>query len=292
MDIRQLRYFEAVARHRHFTRAADELHVAQSALSHQIRQLERELGVELLQRTTRSVQLTDAGELVTSRARTLISELDALRGEIDELRGLVRGHVTVGAHLFGGQLDIPAVLYRFTAAHPGIEIGLREGTAQRMTEMLEDGSLDVSFALEAETPVDVERVELSSEELAVAMSPRHALGGDGPLAIEQLEGHRLIAFQRGSSTRQVVDGALSAAHIEPPIALEANDFALVRGLVARGVGLAILPRSFLELPGPRIAFRPLTPTLRMTVALWWRRGRRLSPAAQAFVQFVAAQRAA
>lgn len=101
---------------------------------------------------------------------------------------------------------------------------------------------------------------------------------------------RLIAFQRGSSTRQVVDGALADACIQPSIALEANDFALVRGLVARGVGLAILPRSFLELPGPRIAFRPLVPALRMTVALWWRRGRRLSPAAEAFVEFAAAQR--
>jgi DNA-binding transcriptional LysR family regulator len=290
MDARQLRYFEAVARHRHFTRAADELHVAQSALSHQIRQLERELGVELLQRTTRSVQLTDAGELALSRARSVISELDALRGDVDELRGLVRGHITVGAHLFGGELDIPAILYRFTASHPGVEVGLREGTAQRMTEMLADGSLDVSFALESDAPPEVDRVALSSEELAVAMSPRHELAGEDPLPVSALAEERLIAFQRGSSTRQVVDGAFAAAGVQPRIALEANDFALVRGLVARGVGLAILPRSFLELPGPRIALRPLQPTLRMTVALWWRRGRRLSPAAQAFVDFAAAQR--
>src|SRR5437588_9093650 len=110
MDIRQLRYFEAVARHRHFTRAADELHVAQSALSHQVRRLERELGIELLRRTTRSVAPTEAGELVVARARTIFGEADALRGEIDELRGLVRGRVAVGALLFGGELDIPALL--------------------------------------------------------------------------------------------------------------------------------------------------------------------------------------
>ena len=100
---------------------------------------------------------------------------------------------------------------------------------------------------------------------------------------------RLIAFQRGSSTRQVVDAALARAGVRPEIALEANDFALLRSLVARGIGVAILPRSFLERPGPRIAFRPLAPPLRMAVVLWWRRGRRLSPAAQAFVEFVAAQ---
>jgi len=290
VDIRQLRYFEAVVRHRHFTNAADELHVAQSALSHQVRQLERELGVELLRRTTRSVQPTEAGELVAARARAVLAETEALRGEIDELRGLVRGHVNVGAMLFGGELDIPAILARFTSTYPDVEIGLREGTAQRMVEMLSEGSLDVAFALEVGPRDDLERLELSSEELAVAMSPDHALAGDGPLSIEALEGSRLIAFQRGSSTRQMVDTALAAAGVEPRIALEANDFALVRSLVARGIGLAILPRSFLERPGVPISFRPLTPALRMGVALWWRRGRRLSPAARAFVEFAAAAR--
>jgi DNA-binding transcriptional LysR family regulator len=116
MEIRQLRYFEAVARHRHFTRAAEELHLAQSALSHQVRGLERELGVELLRRTTRSVQATEAGELVAARARTILAEVDALRGDVDELRGLVRGRVAIGALLFGGELDIPAILASFTAA--------------------------------------------------------------------------------------------------------------------------------------------------------------------------------
>jgi DNA-binding transcriptional LysR family regulator len=290
MELRQLRYFEAVVRHRHFTHAADELHVAQSALSHQVRRLERELGAELLRRTTRSVTPTEAGELVAARARILIAETEALRSEIDELQGLLRGHVNVGAMLFGGELDIPAILARFTATFPDVEIGLREGTAQRMLEMLSDGSLDVAFALEARTPEGLERLALSSEELAVAVSPDHALAGQGPLSLDALADARLIVFQRGSSTRAVVDAALQRASVEPRIALEANDFALVRSLVARGIGVAILPRSFLERPGARISFRPLSPALRMEVVLWWRRGRRLSPAAQAFVDFVDAQR--
>ena len=290
MDIRQLRYFEAVVRHRHFTNAADELHVAQSALSHQVRRLEQELGIELLRRTTRSVQPTEAGELVAARARSVLAETEALRGEIDQLRGLARGHVNVGAMLFGGELDIPAILASFTSAFPGVEIGLREGTAQRMAEMLAEGTIDVTFALEAQPPAQLERLELSSEELAVAMSPDHPLAGAGPLSLRALAGSRLIAFQRGSSTRQVVDSALAESKIEPQIALEANDFALVRALVARGIGIAILPRSFLERPGAPISFSSLSPPLRMRVVLWWRRGRRLSPAARAFVDFVAARR--
>jgi DNA-binding transcriptional LysR family regulator len=290
MEIRQLRYFEAVARHRHFTRAAEELHVAQSALSHQVRRLERELGIELLRRTTRSVEPTAAGELVAARARAVISETDALRGEVDELRGLVRGHLTIGALLFGGELDIPATLARFTEAFPHIEVGLREGTARRMVDMLNDGSLDLAFALELERPDGLEGLTLSREQLVLATSPGHPLAGGGPLPLSALADRPFIAFERGSSTRQLIDAAFAEAGVRPRIALEANDLALVRGLVAQGIGSAILPRSFAELPGPTVSIRPLSPPQSLDVVLWWRAGRRLSPAARGFVDFVAAHR--
>ncbi len=290
MELRQLRYFESVARHRHFTRAAEELHIAQSALSSQVRRLEQELGIELLRRTTRSVEPTEAGELVAARARAVLSETEALRGEVDELRGLVRGRVTVGALLFGGELDIPAILAAFTTRFPHVEVGVREGTAQRMLEMLADGSIDLTFALEIDPPDQVERLALSHEELAAAMSTDHPLAGAGPLKISALAGHPLIAFQPGSTTRRLVDTALGGAGVEPRIAVEANDLALVRSLAARGLGVAILPRSFVELPGPRVSFRPLSPRLRLSVVLWWLRDRRLSPAARAFVEFAAQYR--
>jgi LysR family transcriptional activator of glutamate synthase operon len=289
VDLHQLRYFEAVSRHRHFTNAADELHVAQSALSHQVRQLERELGVELLRRTTRSVQPTEAGELVAARARAVEQEVDALKMEIDQLRGLERGHVRVGAMLFGGALDIPATLAHFTSRFPDVEVQLHEGTAQRMLEMLRAGSIDVSFALELEPPPELERRKLSSEEFALACSPSHDLAGDGPISIKALDGRRLIAFQHGATTRRLVDDALGRAGVQAQMALESNDLALVRALVAQGVGLSILPRSFLERPGPRISVRALRPALRTPVVLWWRGDRRLSPAAQTFVDFAAAQ---
>jgi LysR family transcriptional activator of glutamate synthase operon len=285
MDLRQLRYFEAVARHRHFTRAADELHVAQSALSHQVRRLEAELGIELLDRTTRMVAPTEAGEMVATRARVILDGASALREEVDQLRGLARGRVTIGALLFGGELDIPALLAEFTSAHPAIEVGLREGTVQRMVDGLLDGTIDLAFILEASRPDEFERLQLSSEELAVVMSPDHALAGTLPLTVRELAGQRLIGFEHGSSVRRLVDDAFAAAGVEPTIALEGNDLALVRSLVARGIGLAILPRTFAELPGPPVVLRPLSPPLRMAVALWWRRGRHLSPAARAFVDF-------
>src|SRR5581483_11437364 len=150
---------------------------------------------------------------------------------------------------------------------------------------LRDGSLDVAFALERERPDDIEGIGLSSEELTAAISPHHPLASDAPLRVERLADHALIAFQEGSSTRATVDAALARARVQPRVAVEANDLALVRSMAARGLGVAILPRSFAELPGPRVIIRPLQPPMRMEVVLWWLRGRRLAPAARAFVEF-------
>src|SRR6266542_4886118 len=124
MELRQLRGVEAVARHRHFTRAAEELHVAQSALSHQIRRLEQELGTPLFERTRRRVRTTEAGRSIAARARRVLAEVDGARQEIDELRGVVRGRIWVGALLPAGELDVPRLLARFSRAHPGVEVSL------------------------------------------------------------------------------------------------------------------------------------------------------------------------
>ena len=198
--------------------------------------------MELLRRTTRSVVPTQAGELVAARARAVLAETDALRGDIDELRGLTRGHVNVGAMLFGGELDIPTVIARFTSSYPDVEVGLREGTAQRMLEMLSDGSLDVAFALEVRPPDGVQRLELSERGAGGGDEHRPPAGrATSRCRSGRSAGTRLIAFQRGSSTRQVVDAALTRTVVRPEIALEANDLALLRSLVARGIGVAILP---------------------------------------------------
>jgi LysR family transcriptional activator of glutamate synthase operon len=136
---------EAVARHRHFTRAAEELHIAQSALSHQIRRLERELGTALFERTSRRVRTTEAGEAVAARARRVLAEVDGARDEVDELRGVLRGRIWIGALLPAGELDVPGLLARFSQEHPGVEVGLREGIAADMLRFLAAGELDAAF---------------------------------------------------------------------------------------------------------------------------------------------------
>jgi DNA-binding transcriptional LysR family regulator len=109
---------EAVARHRHFTRAAEELHLAQSALSHQIRRLEEELGTPLFERTSRRVSPTEAGAAIAARARRVLAEVEAAREEVDELRGVLRGRIWIGALLPAGDLDVPGMLAGFSQGTP------------------------------------------------------------------------------------------------------------------------------------------------------------------------------
>ncbi len=143
MELRQLTYFEAVARHASFTRAAAELRIAQPAVSAQIRRLESELGTALLQRTTRRVVLTEAGELVLHRTRRVLGELAEVRGDLADLADVLRGRVRVGATLVLGPIDLPAEFASFRARFPGVTLALRSGLVADLLRALDAGELDL-----------------------------------------------------------------------------------------------------------------------------------------------------
>jgi LysR family transcriptional regulator, transcription activator of glutamate synthase operon len=289
MELRQLRYVEAVARHRHFTRAADELHVAQSALSHQIKRLEAELGTELFSRNSRSVIVTEAGEAVAARARGVLDQVDGLRHEVDELRGLVRGEIGIGATLPAGQIDVPDVLVSFSEAYPGIEVELQEGTAGDVLGFLLEGRIDVAFSLLAqEPPPEIAVEQLGEEEIVVAFP-----AGKGPdrdrVTAAELSRHSLITPRSGSAIKQAVDALVARAGKTLDISLESGDPFLLRCLVSAGFGAAILPISLTRREGPPIDVRGLRPAVRLPATLIWDDRRHQTPAARAFIDFIRAE---
>jgi len=285
MELRQLRYVEAVARHRHFTRAAEELHVAQSALSHQIRRLEAELDAELFERTSRSVVTTEAGEAVAARARAVIAEIDGVRGEIDELNGLIRGRISVGALLPAGRIDVPMLLARFSETHPGIEVDMREGTAGDMLRYLVEDEVHAAFSMLASPPPDGLVAErLSEDEIVAAFAPGRA-PGRGRLAAADLREYPIVMPRSGSAIKQAADEFFASAGEPVRVALESGDPFLLRCLVSGGFGCAIVPRSLTRREGPPIEVRGLRPSIKLPVALLWRERRHMSPAARAFIDF-------
>ena len=286
MELRQLRSVEAVARHRHFTRAAEELHIAQSALSHQIRKLEQELGIALFERTSRRVAPTEAGEAVAARARRILAEVEGARAEVDELRGVLRGRVWIGALLPMLDLDIPGLLARFSRAHPGVEVGLREGIAADMLSHLAADELDAAFCLVAgELSGEFAVMRLADEEVVAAFAPDRAPAADH-VGVDELADHRIVAPRRGSAVTSVIERLFADAGRPLRLALESGDPFLLRSLAARGFATAILPRSFSSLEGSALELRSLDPAVRLPVALVWRRERDLPPAARAFIEFV------
>jgi len=143
VELRQLAYFDAVVRHGSFTKAAQRLHVAQPAVSAQIRRLEAELGVTLLERTTRRVALTQAGELFLARARLALAQLEGARADLAELSAVLRGQVRIGATQVLGSLDLPAALAQFRRRYPGVSLALHSGLIAKLLGLLEAGDVDL-----------------------------------------------------------------------------------------------------------------------------------------------------
>jgi LysR family transcriptional regulator, transcription activator of glutamate synthase operon len=288
MELRQLRYVEAVARHRHFTRAADELHVAQSALSHQIKRLEAELGTELFSRNSRSVAVTEAGAAVAARAREVLDQVDGVRDEVDELRGLVRGRIGIGGTLPAGSIDIPALLVRFSEAYPGIEVDLYEGTAGDMRAHLDDDTVDAAFTLLAEDlPEEYAVAPLSKEEI-FAVFPAGAGPDRERVGAAELAKWKVITPRSGSAIKQAIDAFFARAGKSMSVSLESGDPFFLRCLVSAGFGAALLPASLTRREGPPIDVRGLRPAVRLPATLIWRKRRHQTPAARAFIDFVRA----
>ncbi len=288
MDLRQLRYLVALADERHFTRAAEREHIAQPALSQQIRRLEEEVGVALVERTTRRVSITEAGELLVARARRILSELNAAEAELEALRGILTGHVSVGAMHTMGPVDVSLALAIFHQRHPGVELTVLEQSSEELAEMLRDDVLDLAYLSVTE------RIEshglglhqLVSEELVVILPRAHPLAKRSGVRMSELAGEQFISYREGSRLREILNRAAREASFDPQVMLESNESRRIRRLVGRGMGVAILPRSDTEGAGDAdIAVVNLDqPALTRDITLAWRQGRRHPPAVAEFIE--------
>jgi LysR family transcriptional regulator, transcription activator of glutamate synthase operon len=284
MELRQLRAFVHVTHAGTFTRAAEELHLAQSAVSQSVGRLEAELGFALLRRTRDGVELTEAGSVVFERAREIVAGADALRPDFAALRGLLEGTVALGTMLPPGPIDLPELLARFHESHPGIGVHVREGSAPEIMALVRRDELDVAF-----TGLPADRLEdglagerMLSEELLLIAPPDNQLG---VASLADLSGVPFIGYRRGSALRDTIDGALRAAGATPQVVFESDELVSVRELVARSLGVAIVPRSTVKGDGPPVAVIPIG--LERPLTLVWRE-RRQPPAAAAFLAFVRA----
>jgi DNA-binding transcriptional LysR family regulator len=290
MEIRQLRYLVTIVETGGFTRAAERVHVAQPGVSAQIRQLERELGQELLDRSGRTVRLTDAGEAVLPHAKAVLRAIDDLRDAADQMAGLLRGRVRVGMVTSCGVPDVPVLLERFHRVHPGIDITLVEDNSYTLMDQLRDGSLDVALvAIGMRDPEGLTLSVITDEELVAAVARGGPLSDQDTVGLGVLVDHTLITMPVGSGIRGVLDELCTAAGVKPRIALEATNPRMIADLAARGLGVAILPESTAREHGELHTVRIVRPPVRGRLALAWRTGGQRSAAARALVDMIEQQ---
>jgi DNA-binding transcriptional LysR family regulator len=286
MELRHLRTIAAVARHRSFTKAGEELFLAQSAISQQIRRLEQELGVEVFRRTSRSVELTPEGRLILGYAQRVLAEVDGLQSELEEFTGLLRGQLKIGGVYPTGPYDLYGMLADFRAAHPEVAIHMVEDTQDDLLAALRADELDCAF-----TAVDPDGVGdefgatlLWKEELVAVLPSDHPLCERPEVTFEELAEEDLIAYRENSALRRRLERAMADRGLEPRNAFVCTEMGAVRALASKGLGVTVIPRTVAEEPGPEIALRPIGPErLTWPLALIWRAARRQTPAGKAFL---------
>jgi DNA-binding transcriptional LysR family regulator len=290
MELRQLRYLVTLADERHFTRAAMRLQIAQPGLSQQIRKLEDELATPLVDRTTRHVALTDAGERVVARARAIVGELEALQSELDDMRGLRTGRVVAGVTPTPGPLGIATLLSRFRAANPDIDLVLREDFSATLAAALRADEIDCAFttSLTREQRRGLNSQEVASEPLVAVLPHTHPMARRDRLSLRDLDGEDFVLFSEGATIRAAVTRTSEAVGFRPHVSFEANETARIRSIVAEGLGVSVLPRSDALAPGPPVAVADLTDDgLMHRVFVVHRAGRRHGPAVRSFLDLVA-----
>ncbi len=294
MELHQLEYFVAVVEEASFTRAAARCHVAQPGVSAQVRHLERELGQPLLDRSARTVTLTEAGAVVLPYARAALAAVAGARHATDELTGLLSGRVRVGMVPSITAFDVTEVIATFHDDHPGVEIALIEGnTTDALLAALTARHVDAVFiGLYKTPPPGIDAAVLAEEPLLAVVSPADPLAAKTSIPLAALAGRTLISFPAETGLRSKIDQACAAAGFAPRTGFEAGDPQLQARLAGRGLGVAILPGSVARAHQGQVhALRITRPRLSGQIGLAWRSGAPVSPAARAFITHARTPRA-
>lgn len=270
MNLEQLRSFVTVAELGNFTRAADRLHLAQPSLSRQIALLEHDLGAVLFHRSRAGSTLTSAGESLLPLARRMLTDADTVRREIDELAGLRRGRVRLGATPTLCISLVAEVLSAFHAAHPAIDLHISEHGSRRLLDELAGGELDLALITTSDaasadrftvTPLLVEELVVISSSGAPPVTSADSIGLADVAALPQ------VAFASSYDLRTTTDAAFRAAGLTPHAVVEGAEMDAVIRFVERGIGVAIVPAMVLvERPGLR-SVRLVEPTLTRTISI-------------------------
>jgi DNA-binding transcriptional LysR family regulator len=244
MELRQLEYFVAVAEEANFTRAAERVHISQSGISAQIRQLEREVGTELIDRSTRVARLTVAGEAAFEHAKVALKAARAATEAVGEVAGIVRGRLRIGMVSGCTMTALFDALAAFHLDHPGVTLTVTEDSSDRLTEAVRLGRLDLALVgVPVAPPAGLGSLTVVSEGLVALVPEGHRIASATSVSVTELAQERLICMPQGTGIRGVLDLAFAEHGLNTTVAIQASAPAAIVDLARRGLGVAVLSES-------------------------------------------------
>ncbi len=284
MDLRVLRYAEAIGRLGSFTGAAEEISVAQPALSHAIAKLENELGVQLFFRMPRGATPTPEGELLLARAARIFGEVDSLKRELSDVSDLRTGHVTVGFPPMYGLHYFPELAMAFRKRYPGIELTAIEGSAASIRERLEDGTIDIGVLEARRVDSAWKSVRLGHDEMVLAVAHNHPLASRKRVTPSVLSDLPMVVLSQGFLQRGLLDAYCATHGVQYRKVMECNFVHMTIVAAQQGHGAATLMRSMVDRQ-PGLVAIPFEPKEVFNFDMCWRRDRYFSNACRALTRF-------
>jgi DNA-binding transcriptional LysR family regulator len=247
VTLNQLRVFREVARQGHVTRAAEALFVSQPAVSRCLKDLERQVGIALLEPVGRRMLVTQAGRLLLEHAERVLTEIEVAERTLAGLKDGETGRLVLGASSTPGTYLLPEVLGEFRRAHPRVEVALEIADTRNVVARVLDGGLDLGLVGEAEFSSGIAVEELHRDALVLIISPRHPLAGKTYIQLADLRNETFILRGKGSSTREILERALSAQKFQPRSVLELGTTEAVKKAVSAGLGISFVSEFAIEL---------------------------------------------
>jgi LysR family transcriptional regulator, transcription activator of glutamate synthase operon len=290
MELQQLKYFRVAAELQHVTRAAEKLFVSQSAISRAVTQLEEELGVKLFNRQGRAIVLTRYGQLFLDHVIRVQNAIDSARQALSEESGKETGTISLGFLPSLGVELVPRLIKEYRRKFPRIQFTLIQQAAASLMEQLNNGNVDLCFSVPSMfDPPRIRWTRLLDEEIVIVLPQAHRLALRRSLRLKDLAQETFLSLNPGSTLKAIFDKACADAKFVPKIGFEGTDFGTLRGMIAAGLGIGMLPRSPVHVPGTR-EIELSQPHIVRPLGIGWIEERYLAPCAAAFRDFVNSRR--
>jgi len=291
MDIRQLMYFVEVVKQKSMTRASEKLHISQPALSKGIKSLEEEIGMTLINRSNKTHELTDAGQIVYEYAQKIMAQMDEMATTLHDMTNLARGSITIGIPPMIGSLFFPKVIVAFHKPYPNIHINIKEYGAAKVVKSVEEGEFEIGIAVLPLTDESSFNVfHLVSEEIKLIVNEQHKLADRNQVHMKELKEEEFIFYSEEFALYEMMKRGFINEGFEPNIIFKSSQWDFMIEIVAANLGISMLPESICSrTTNNQVRFMDLKPVTNWQLAVITKKDRYLSVAGRRFIDFILQQ---